>query len=105
MRLISISVHAVYSSITLRNLGKLGDSVMANPAMRPELRAELERSARDSKRSSHAHSLLANLAMLEGRWADAARELAAVRAIQPMMPGLAERERQAADSLAATRAR
>jgi len=88
-----------------RGMKALGDSVMANPAMRPELRAELERSARDSKRSSHAHSLLANLAMLEGRWADAARELAAVRAIQPMMPGLAERERQAADSLAATRAR
>lgn len=88
-----------------RGMGALGDTVMANPAMRPELRAELERSVRDSKRSGHAHSLLANLAMLEGRWDDAVRELAAVRSIQPKMPGLAERERQAADSLASSRAK
>ena len=87
-----------------RGMNALGDTVVANPALRPALRAELERSVRESPRAGHSHSLLANLAMLEGRWADAVADLQAARAIKPKLPGLDAREKQAADSLAAQHA-
>jgi hypothetical protein len=82
-----------------RGMNALGDSVMANPALRGPLRAELERSIRESPRSGHAHSLLANLAMLEGRWAEAVAELKLARAIDRSIPGLDARQNVAEDSL------
>ncbi len=89
---------------SFRGMQALGDTVVANPAMRAGLRAELRRSIRDSPWSGHAHSLLANLEMLDGDWAAAIAELRAARAIQPNLPGLDAREKQAGDSLAARRA-
>lgn len=82
-----------------RGMKALGDSVMANPALRGPLRAELTRSIRESPRSGHAHSLLANLAMLEGRWAEAVAELKLARAIDRSIPGLDARQKVAEDSL------
>jgi hypothetical protein len=82
-----------------RGMKAMGDSVVANPALRGLLRAELERSIRESPRSGHAHSLLANLALLEGRWAEAVGELNRARAIDPSIPGLDARQKAAEDSL------
>jgi hypothetical protein len=84
-----------------RSMPAFGDTVEGNPAARPAVRAELERVVRESPRCGHAHSLLANLDMLDGRWADAIRELRAARAIEPRLQGLDEREKQSSDSLAA----
>jgi hypothetical protein len=84
-----------------RNMGAFGDSIVANPAVRPQVRAELERSIRESPANGHAHSLLANLDLLEGRWADALANLEAAREVQPGLPGLDARARVARDSLAA----
>jgi protein involved in temperature-dependent protein secretion len=80
-------------------MNALGDSVVANPALRGPLRAELERSIRESPRSAHAHSLLANLDMLEGRWAEAISELKLTRAINPSAPGLDARQKVAESEL------
>ena len=87
-----------------RGMNALGDSVVANPALRGPLRSELERSIRDSPRSAHAHSLLANLDMLEGRWAEAIGELKLARAINPSVPGVDARLKAAEGELGKVRA-
>lgn len=79
----------------------LGATVMANPEMRPELRAELGRAVQASPANAFAHNLLANLDLIEGRWQGALDHLALVRRLEPSMQGLAEREQLARDSLAA----
>jgi len=88
-----------------RGMQALGESVTANPALRGPLRAELARSIRESPRSGRAHGLLANLAMLDGRWAEAIAELELVRAISPSFPGLDARQKMAEDELGKEKAR
>ncbi len=85
---------------SFRAMGPLGERAVADTAVRRAMRSELERSIRESPRSGHAHSLLANLDLLDGDWAAALHELQAAREVNPGLPGLAEREATARDSLA-----
>lgn len=88
-----------------RRMRELGARVVADPAVRPLLRAELERSVRESPRSAHAHNLLANLAVLDGDWAQALGHFEAVRRLAPETPGVDVGIRAMRDSLAASRGR
>jgi tetratricopeptide (TPR) repeat protein len=70
---------------------RVAERSLRDTAYRAALRAELARSAASSARSADAHSQLANLAMLEGRVADARRHLELALAGDPFMPTLHER--------------
>jgi tetratricopeptide (TPR) repeat protein len=58
----------------------------ADTAFRAALRAELERQARDSRFNATAHSLLANVALLDGRQAEARRHLRQALESDPFVP-------------------
>jgi len=88
-----------------RGLGALGDSVTANPALRPLLRAELDRSIRESPRANSALGLYANLELLEGNWAAALERLRELRRRGAKLDWLDGAEKAASDSLAALEAR
>ena len=72
-------------------LRRLGVACATDSALRERVRSELGRELRESPRNALAHSLLANLALVEGRWDDAAGELEAARAVAPSTPRLYER--------------
>ncbi|HEY6867001.1 MAG TPA: hypothetical protein VI792_07080, partial [Candidatus Eisenbacteria bacterium] len=72
-------------------LSALGARCLADSALRPEVRAELERMAAASPFSSSAHSLLANLAMMDRRFDEARRQLEEGRREDPLMPRYHER--------------
>jgi len=77
--------------------------VQGDSLARSALQAELARAVASSpEHSGLAHRLLANLAMVEGRWPDAVRELDAAIASGVDIPGLRERRAQAA-AMAGTR--
>ena len=69
----------------------LGSQLAADSTLRERARAELERVARSSEFNSSAHSNLANLAMLEGRFATARAELESTLTIAPWTPYTWER--------------
>ncbi len=69
----------------------MGRAIAADSALRPAFRAELERMERASPANSGAHSLLAQLDLLEGRYPEARAHLAAARAVDPLVPGYHER--------------
>ena len=84
-------------------LTRLGARVQGDSLARSALQAELARAVASSpEHSGLAHRLLANLAMVEGRWPDAVRELDAAIASGVDIPGLRERRAQAA-AMAGTR--
>lgn len=95
----SLEYHLLPGSF--RRLGALGDSVTANPALRPRLRAELDRSIRDSPRSASAVALYANLELLDGNWAAALERLRDLRRRGAKLGWLDGAEKAASDSLAA----
>ena len=64
-------------------VAELQRDAMADPGYRARLEAELERSVRSSKQSSQDHSMLADIALLEGRFGDARRHLQLSLAINP----------------------
>lgn len=72
-------------------LNALGARATADPALRPAIVAEIQRSMNDSPEHAEALALLSNLAMLEGRWADARAVLRRALAIRPMLPRAHER--------------
>jgi hypothetical protein len=78
-------------------LARLGLRVATDSTARRALTGELERAVATSpERAGLAHRLLANVAVVEGRWPDAVRELDAAIASGVEVPGLRERRAQAA---------
>jgi tetratricopeptide (TPR) repeat protein len=69
-------------------LGPLGNAVASDSSVRDEVVAELQRQILDSPWHAGALSLLANVALMEGRYADARSILGRGLAIQPTL-GLA----------------
>jgi len=67
-------------------LGRLGMAAARDSALRPAVRAELEREARESPWHGQAFSLLANLDLIEARWATARARLDSVLAIDHRRP-------------------
>lgn len=66
-------------------------AALGDPALRAELRAELERAAASSPYSAEAHARGANLDMIEGRLDDAKGRLAKALSANPFAPRLHER--------------
>ena len=66
-------------------LGPLGMAVAADSAVRRQVESELQRQIADSPWHAGALSLLANLALMDGRYADARAILAQGLAIQPTL--------------------
>jgi hypothetical protein len=64
-------------------ISRLGMELSAHPELRAGAAAELERMIRESEFSSSAHSNLANLAMIDGRFGDARREIEQALARDP----------------------
>ncbi len=85
------------------SIARVGATVAASPVARAALRADLRRALADSRWNGGAHSLLANVDLLEGRWGDAVAQLDSARRADPSLPLLAERARLALDSLEASR--
>ena len=67
-------------------LGLLGAVAAADPALRPPVRAELEREVAESPWHGQAYSLLANLALMEADWKAARPLLDSVLAIDHRRP-------------------
>lgn len=86
---------------SFRQLGALGQAVTTDPSLRPRLRAELDRSIRDSPRSASAEGLYANLELLEGNWAAALVHVRTLRRLNPELAWLDAAEKAASESLAA----
>lgn len=72
-------------------LSALGAACERDAALRAETRAELERQAASSPWNSRAASLLANIALIEGRGADARTLMTHALAVQPALPAGHER--------------
>jgi tetratricopeptide (TPR) repeat protein len=72
-------------------LGALGNAVATDSTVRVEVTAELQRQVLDSPWHAGALSLLANVALTEGRYADAREMLGRGLAIQPTLPVAHER--------------
>ncbi len=72
-------------------LGALGRACEQDSALRKETRAELERARASSPHHAHAASLLANVAMIEARFAEARALLLEAQAIAPKMRLVTER--------------
>jgi hypothetical protein len=72
-------------------LAALGAQVDADSSLRAELRRELEREAQSSPWTSNAHSLLANLALSDGRPEAARLALERAREMNPAVPRIHER--------------
>lgn len=58
-----------------RALGELGERAWRDTTVRRQLDAEVGRALESSEWNGRAHALAANLALQDGRWADAARHL------------------------------
>ena len=80
-----------WAAIGRARLAALGARCVADSVVRGEVRAELERMAAASPFSSSAHSLLANLAMMDRRFDEARRHLEEGRREDPQMPRYHER--------------
>ena len=80
-------------------LAPMARAVSADTAARAEVRAELLRQIAASPVCGQAHSQLAILEGLDGRWASALAHLAVARRIDPRLPLLAEREQIARERL------
>jgi hypothetical protein len=72
-------------------LAELGARVAGDTALRRRVGRELEREVAASPHHGTALDLLANLALLEGRWDDARRELTEAVALLPHRGGLREK--------------
>jgi Flp pilus assembly protein TadD len=68
-----------------------GARAEADTAFRHQLQAELERAAAASAQNASLRSLLANLALLDGRWGAARRQLEQARAVDRELPHYYER--------------
>jgi tetratricopeptide (TPR) repeat protein len=68
-----------------------GARAEADTAFRHQLQAELERAAAASAQNASLRSLLANLALLDGRWSAARRQLEQARAVDRELPHYYER--------------
>jgi len=66
-----------------RRLTQMTYAASEDSAMRSELRAELERAVKDSRWNATAHSMLANLAMVDNRGDEARAHLRATLAVDP----------------------
>ena len=66
-----------------QKLGTIAPALGRDPALRAAFRAELERTTRESPYTAQAHTLLANLALVEGRIGDARAELGLALAANP----------------------
>jgi hypothetical protein len=69
----------------------LGAACEADSARRARVRAELERQAASSRWSATAYSLLANIALQEGRWDEAQGHLRRAIGVDPTTPRVHER--------------
>jgi tetratricopeptide repeat protein len=72
-------------------LGPLGRSCSTDSVVRLQVAAELRRQASESPFNATAHSLLANIALIERRWGDARRHLLAASRLDHTTPRLHER--------------
>jgi hypothetical protein len=72
-------------------LAALGAACDRDPVLRAEARAELERQAAASRWNSRASSLLANIALIEGRDDDARTLMRHALAVEPTLPSGHER--------------
>ena len=72
-------------------LSELGSACERDSLLRAETRAELERQAASSPYNSRATSLLANIALIEGRVADARALILHALAVEPQLPSGHER--------------
>jgi hypothetical protein len=74
-----------------RGLSPLGEAVERDTALRGLAATELARARASSPRHGFASSLLANVALIEGRWADARRLLLEARTLEPTIGKIDER--------------
>lgn len=74
-----------------RRLASLGELSFTDSLARGAIRAELERNRASSEWNGGAHSLLANVALNEGRWTEAVGELRAALGVAPAIPELHKR--------------
>ncbi|MEO5618166.1 MAG: tetratricopeptide repeat protein [Candidatus Eisenbacteria bacterium] len=72
-------------------MGAMGRALTADSSLRPVLRAELDRMRTSSPANSGAHSILAQLDLLERRWSGARAHLDSARVVDPLVPGFHER--------------
>src|SRR5439155_20041155 len=72
-------------------LDALGEACGRDPPIRAATRRELERALADSPRHARAASLLANVALIEGRYAEARRLLLEAQSVAPETRRVSER--------------
>ena len=73
-------------------IGPLGARAARDSTVRGAIAAELERAIASSPYDARAHAFAGNLALLEGRWADARAHFDAAAAIQPLESELRARQ-------------